>query len=123
VTPSRARGKRCGCRWFIGAATFFALAPPRPRQSSPSNLTFRFAFLISEQPFVTFYCLLASTLLAISDGDVDSPVGWLAFGLAVVANVGLVVIDLFNSIRFDTVVNAIEAFAAWVRSRDGARET
>ncbi len=118
MTPSRARGKRCGCRWCIAAATFLAPAPPRPRQSSPSNLTFRFAFLIAEQPFVAFYCLLA-----ISDGDVDSPVGWLAFGLAVVANVGLVVVDLFNSIRFDTVVNAIEAFAAWARSRDGARQT
>jgi acetyl esterase/lipase len=26
--------------------------------------------------------------------------------------------DLFHSMRFDTVVDAIEAFAAWVRSRD-----
>jgi acetyl esterase/lipase len=26
--------------------------------------------------------------------------------------------DLFDSIRFDTAVDAIEAFAAWVRSRD-----
>jgi hypothetical protein len=26
--------------------------------------------------------------------------------------------DLFHSIRFETVVDAIEAFAAWVRSQD-----
>jgi acetyl esterase/lipase len=30
--------------------------------------------------------------------------------------------DLFHSIRFETVVDAIEAFAAWVRSREEARE-
>ena len=29
--------------------------------------------------------------------------------------------DLFHSIRFDTVVDAIEAFATWVRSREEAR--
>jgi acetyl esterase/lipase len=28
--------------------------------------------------------------------------------------------DLFHSIRFETVVDAVEAFAAWVRSRDKA---
>jgi hypothetical protein len=25
--------------------------------------------------------------------------------------------DLFHSVRFDAVVNAVEAFAAWVRAR------
>jgi acetyl esterase/lipase len=30
--------------------------------------------------------------------------------------------DLFHSIRFETVVNAIEAFAAWVRSREEAQQ-
>jgi acetyl esterase/lipase len=29
--------------------------------------------------------------------------------------------DLFHSIRFETVVDAVEAFAAWVRSRDQAQ--
>jgi hypothetical protein len=28
--------------------------------------------------------------------------------------------DLFNSRRFETVVNAIEAFTVWVRSRSNA---
>jgi acetyl esterase/lipase len=30
--------------------------------------------------------------------------------------------DLFHSIRFETVVDAIEAFAAWVRSREQAQK-
>jgi acetyl esterase/lipase len=29
--------------------------------------------------------------------------------------------DLFHSIRFETVVDGIEAFTAWVRSRGAAR--
>jgi hypothetical protein len=31
--------------------------------------------------------------------------------------------DLFHSIRLETVVDAIEAFAAWVRSREEAQQT
>jgi hypothetical protein len=30
--------------------------------------------------------------------------------------------DLFGSIRFEKVVDGVEAFAAWVRSRDAARQ-
>jgi acetyl esterase/lipase len=72
--------------------TLFAVAPPRPRQSSPSNLSFRFGYLPNELPFVAFYWLLASTLLAIGQGDIDSPGGWVAFGVAVLATVGLVIV-------------------------------
>ena len=43
-------------------------------------------------PFVTFYWLLASTLLAFGQGDIDSPGGWVAFGVAVVATAGLAVV-------------------------------
>jgi acetyl esterase/lipase len=77
---------------FIAWCTLFALAPPRPRQSSPSNLGFRFGYLLNELPFVAFYWLLASTLLAFSQGDIDSPGGWAVFGLAVLATVGLLVV-------------------------------
>ena len=51
-----------------------------------------FGFLVNELPFVAFYWLLASTLLAIGQGDIDSPGGWVAFGLAVLTTVGLVVV-------------------------------
>jgi acetyl esterase/lipase len=70
----------------------FAVAPPRPRRSSPSNLSFRFGYLPNELPFVACYWLLASTLLAAGQGDLRSPGGWAAFGLAVLTTVGLVVI-------------------------------
>ena len=77
---------------LIAGCTFFALAPPRPRRSSPSNKSYLFGFLVNELPFVAFYLLLASTLLAIGQRDIDSPVGWIAFGLAVLATAGLVVV-------------------------------
>jgi acetyl esterase/lipase len=77
---------------LMAACTLFALAPRRPRQSSPWNMSFWFGFLVNELPFVAFYWLLASTALAIGQGDIGSPVGWIAFGLAVLTTVGLVVI-------------------------------
>ena len=77
---------------LVAWCTLFALAPPRPRRSSPSNVSYWFGFLLNELPFVAFYWLLASTLIAVGQGDIDSPVGWVAFGLAVVTTVGLVVV-------------------------------
>jgi acetyl esterase/lipase len=72
--------------------TLFALAPPRPRRSSPSNLSYWFGFLINELPFLAIWWLLASTLLAFGEGDVASPAGWAAFGLAALTTVGLAVL-------------------------------
>jgi hypothetical protein len=60
--------------------TLFALAPPRPRRSSTSNLSYWFGFLINELPFPAIWWLLASTLLAFGEGDVASPAGWAALG-------------------------------------------
>ena len=77
---------------LIALCTLFALAPPKPRQSSPSNKISWFGFLINELPFVAFYWLLASTALAIAQRDIASPVGWIALGLAALATVGLVII-------------------------------
>jgi acetyl esterase/lipase len=77
---------------LVAWCTLFAVAPPRPRQSSPSNLSFRLGYLLNELPFIAFSWLLASTLLAFSQGDVDSPGGWAGFGLAVLATAGLVVV-------------------------------
>ena len=77
---------------FVAWCTLFAVAPPRPRQSSPSNKSYWFGFLLNELPFVAFYWLLASTLLAFGQGDIGSPGGWVAFGVVVLATVGLVVV-------------------------------
>jgi acetyl esterase/lipase len=67
---------------LAAGCTLVALRPPRPRQSSPTNLTFWFGFLVSELPIVVFYWLLAATLLAFAQGDLDSPGSWIVVGLA-----------------------------------------
>ena len=77
---------------LMGLCTAFALAPPRPRRSSPSNKSYWLGFLLNELPFLGFYWLLASTLLAVGQGDIVSPVGWLALGVAVIASAGLGVV-------------------------------
>ena len=79
---------------LVAWCTLFALAPPRPRRSSPRNVSYWFGFLLNELPFVAFYWLLVSTLIAVGQGDIDSPVGWLAFGVAVVTTAGLAVVVL-----------------------------
>jgi hypothetical protein len=53
--------------------------------------------------------LFTLTVLAVADGDLDGPGGALSVGLAALA--------MGESIRFEAVVDAIEAFTAWVRSR------
>ena len=77
---------------LVAGCTAFALAPPRPRESSPWNMSFFFGYLLNELPFVAFYLLLASTLLAAGQGDIDSPGAWLAVGLAALTTVGLALV-------------------------------
>ena len=79
---------------LVTACTFFALTPRRPRRSSPWNLSFLIGFLVNELPFIAFYWLLAATALALVQGDVDSPVGWVGIGLGALATAGLVVVVL-----------------------------
>jgi acetyl esterase/lipase len=76
----------------VAWCTLFALAPPRPRKSSPSNLSFWWGFWLNELPFVAIWWLLAATLLAIGEGDVGSPGGRAVFGLAVLTMAGLLVV-------------------------------
>jgi acetyl esterase/lipase len=92
---------------LVAWCTLFALAPPRPRRSSPSSISYVFGFLLNELPFVAFYWLLASTLLAFAEGDVDSPAGWAAFGLAALAAVGLVVVAWRGSLAGPAVDAAL----------------
>src|SRR5262245_3720412 len=74
------------------AYVMFAVAPPRPRRSSPWRVSFWLGYLVNELPFLAFFVLAASTALAIAQGDVATPVGWIGLGLAIPATVGLVVI-------------------------------
>ena len=76
---------------LMAVFVLFAVAPPRPRRSSPMRLSFWLGFIVNELPFVAFYVLAASTALAIGQGDIANPVGWIGLGLAVLATAGLVV--------------------------------
>jgi acetyl esterase/lipase len=79
---------------LVAIYVLFAVAPPRPRRSSPLRLSFWLGFMVNELPFVAFYVLAASTALAIAQGDIGNPVGWIGLGLAVLATAGLVVVVL-----------------------------
>ena len=76
----------------IATYTLLALAPPRPRESSPFRLSFWLGFLVNELPFVALYLLVASTALAIVQSGTESAVFWLGFGLAVLATAGLLLL-------------------------------
>jgi acetyl esterase/lipase len=76
---------------LVATFTLFAVAPLR-RPSAIGRLCWRLGFLINELPFLALYWLLASTLLALAEGDVDSPVGWVAFVVAVLTMAGLSVV-------------------------------
>jgi acetyl esterase/lipase len=76
---------------LVAWCTLLAVAPVR-RPSGLGRASWRFGFLVNELPFIAFYWLLASTLLAIAQGDLDSPVGWVAFAVALVATAGLTVV-------------------------------
>src|SRR5215831_15644454 len=50
------------------------------------------ALLVNELPFLTGYYLIASTALAVSEGDLRSPIGAAAAVIALLALVGLAVV-------------------------------
>jgi acetyl esterase/lipase len=77
---------------LMATCVLLALARHRPRRSSPFRLSFGASFLVNELPFVALGLLVASTALAVVQSGVGSPVFWVAFGLAVLASAGLVVI-------------------------------
>ncbi len=76
---------------FAAWCTLFALVPVR-RPFALGAMSFFFAFVLNELPFVAFYWLLASTLLAIDQSSVDSGAGWVALGLFVLTTLGLTVV-------------------------------
>ena len=77
---------------LMAVLVLFAVVPPRPRQSSPMRLSFWLRFMVNELPFLALYVLAASTALAIGQGDIANPVGWIGLWLAVLATAGLVVV-------------------------------
>lgn len=77
---------------LVAWGTFFAVAAPRPQRSRSSSLSFWFGFFLNELPFLAFLWLLASTLLALAQGDLDTPIGRVGLGVALLATLGLLVI-------------------------------
>lgn len=75
----------------VALGTLFALvSPQRPRPLAA--LSFRLGVALNEVPILGVCWLLAWTLLAFAQGDIRTPGGWGAVGLATLAAVGLVVI-------------------------------
>lgn len=72
--------------------TLFALIPPLPKHSSPSNLSYWLGFLINELPFIALFWLIFSTILAFYQGDISSPGSWAVVGLAILTTGGLLLI-------------------------------
>ncbi len=89
---------------LVAACTWFALAPLR-RPWTLALLSFRFGFLLNELPFLVLYWIVASTLLAVSQGDTGSPGGRAVLGLAVLAALGLLVVAR-RGMRAGPVVDA-----------------
>ena len=77
---------------LLAIYTAFALAPPLPKHSSPSNLSYWLGFLINELPFIALYWLFFSTILAFYQGDIGSTGSWVAVGIAVLTAGGLILI-------------------------------
>jgi acetyl esterase/lipase len=94
---------------LAAAAALLAVAPLR-RPPILAGLSFRLGLVINELPFVAFYYLAASTVLAISQHDVSSAGGWAAFALAVLATAGLGVI-VWRGLQTGPVVHAALAEA------------
>ena len=77
---------------FLACCTALAVAPRRPASSGPSNMSFRFGYLVNELPFLAFYWLLAATWLAAVQGDLDTPVGRVTLGLVIVTTGALAIV-------------------------------
>ena len=69
----------------------FYVVAPKGWPRFPRFLGFYF-IVINELPFLALIWLAGSTWLAWSQGDLYSPVGWVAFGLSIVTALGLVVV-------------------------------
>jgi acetyl esterase/lipase len=73
------------------AATACALARwPRPTHGPRATPAFNIETAANELPFLVLAWLVASTALAAVQGDLDTPIGWVALGLAAVTVGGLV---------------------------------
>ena len=76
---------------LFAAMTLLAVAPVR-RPPVLGRMTWLVTLILNEQPFLVFEVLVLSTLLAVSDGDVDARGAWLAVGAVGLTAVGLAIV-------------------------------
>ena len=72
---------------IAAAGMLLALVPLR-RSGRLGKLSWFVGAVPNESPFVAFYWVLAVTLLALAQGDLDTPVAWAGLGLVCVSFVG-----------------------------------
>jgi acetyl esterase/lipase len=71
----------------VALAMLLAVRPVR-RPALLRTASWALASIVNESPFVAFYWVLAATLLALAEGDLDTPVAWVAVCVACVTFVG-----------------------------------
>lgn len=76
---------------IAGLCTVTALTAPR-LPGPLGAVSYRVGLVFNEIPFVLFYLLLASTLLAFGEGDIGTPASWVAVGAALLVTIGLAVV-------------------------------
>ena len=77
---------------LLAVSAIIAVRPPKPATSSPSSWVFSTTCVVNELPFVAAYWLVASTGLAVVQGDLFTPVGLVGCGVALVALAAAIVI-------------------------------
>jgi len=78
--------------WLTVAIMSWGVACALNRWRRPGSFSAIPALLVSELPFIVAYLLIASTVLALAEGDLDSPGGAVGAAVALLALVGLVVV-------------------------------
>ena len=77
----------------LGPALATALAlSPRATRGPRATPAFVLESLANELPFPILYWLVLATLLAVGQGDIDAPIGWVGLGIAMVTTIGLSVV-------------------------------
>jgi acetyl esterase/lipase len=77
--------------FFAAVATKIALAP-EPTRGPRATPTFVLESAANELPFLILYWLVLSTALAVVQGNVRSPIGWIGVGVALLSTAGLIVV-------------------------------
>ena len=78
--------------WWTVAVLSWGVACALNRWRKPGPFSTIPALLVSELPFIVAYLLIASTVLALADGDLDSPGGVAGAAVALLALAGLGVV-------------------------------